>query len=167
VKFFLSQVWWLNREAWWLNREAWWLNREVWWLNREAWWLNREAWWLNREAWWLNGSVPDCCPAVPGSNLASPQPTADCNSPGGLPPGMALGCGPTSVRGKRGENYDNEPLVRQKHIKIKKKFFLILLHLFLSTSIPFKALGLLIWNSACVNCYRAGILEHSFDKITI
>ncbi len=43
------------------------------------------------EAWWLNGSVPDCCPAVLGSNLVSPQPTAACQSPGGLPPGMALG----------------------------------------------------------------------------
>jgi hypothetical protein len=29
------------------------------------------------EAWWLNGSAPDCCPAAPGSNPASPQPTAD------------------------------------------------------------------------------------------
>jgi hypothetical protein len=57
-----------------------------------------------REALWLNGSTPDCCPAVPGSNPASPQPTADCKSPGGLPPGMALGCGLTSVRGNRGKN---------------------------------------------------------------
>ncbi len=72
-----------------------------------------------REAWWLNGSVPDCCPAVPGLNPASPQPTADCQSPGGLPPGMALGCRLTSVRGNRGENYENEPLVRKKHIKKK------------------------------------------------
>jgi hypothetical protein len=32
---------------------------------------------------------------------------------------MALGCGVTSVRGNRGENYENEPLVRQKHIKKK------------------------------------------------
>ncbi len=102
-----------------------------------------EAWWLNDgrrggsmlggvvaqcgrrggsmgEAWWLNGSVPDCCPAVPGSNPASPQPTADCQSPGRLPPGMALGCGLTSVRGNRGENYKNEPLVRKKHIKKKR-----------------------------------------------
>jgi hypothetical protein len=30
---------------------------------------------------------------------------------------MALGCGLTSVRGNRGENYKNEPLVRKKHIK--------------------------------------------------
>jgi hypothetical protein len=95
----------------------------------------REAWWINqggmvdqlgrhggsiREAWWINGSVPDCCPAVQGSNLVSPQPTADFQSPGGLTPGMALGCGLTSVRGNRGENYKNEPLVRQKHIKKKK-----------------------------------------------
>ncbi len=30
---------------------------------------------------------------------------------------MALGCGLTSVRGNRGENYENEPLVRQKTYK--------------------------------------------------
>jgi hypothetical protein len=81
-----------------------------------------EAWWLGVgrhggsvvgrhggsvwEAWWLSGSVPDCCPAFLGSNLASPQPSADCQSSGGLPPGMALGCGLTSVRGDRGENYE-------------------------------------------------------------
>ncbi len=58
------------------------------------------------EAWWLSGSAPDCCPAVLGLNPASPQPTADCQSSGGLPPGMALGCGLTSVRGDRGENYE-------------------------------------------------------------
>ncbi len=73
---------------------------------RESWWLNRESWWLNRKSWWLNGSMLDCCPAVPGSNPASPQPTADCQSPGGLPPGMAIGCGLTSLRGNRGENYE-------------------------------------------------------------
>jgi hypothetical protein len=50
------------------------------------------------------GSAPDCRPAVPGSNPASPHPTADCQSPGGLPPGMELGCGLTSVRGDRREN---------------------------------------------------------------
>ncbi len=72
-----------------------------------------------RETWWLNGSVPVCCPAVSGSNPASPQPTADCQSPGGLPPGMALGCGLNYVRGNRGENYENEPLVRQKEKKKK------------------------------------------------
>jgi hypothetical protein len=33
---------------------------------------------------------------------------------------MALGCGMTSVRGNRGENYENELLVHQKHIKDKK-----------------------------------------------
>jgi hypothetical protein len=55
------------------------------------------------QAWWLDGSPPDCCPEVPGSNLASPQPTADCQSPGGLPSGMALGYGLTSVGGKREE----------------------------------------------------------------
>jgi hypothetical protein len=69
------------------------------------------------EAWWLNGSTPDCCPAVLGSHLASPQPTADCQSPGGLPPGMALGCRLTSVRDNRGENYENELLGCKKHIK--------------------------------------------------
>jgi hypothetical protein len=37
-----------------------------------------------RETRWLNGIVPDCCPAFPGSNPASPQPTADCPTPGGL-----------------------------------------------------------------------------------
>jgi hypothetical protein len=52
-----------------------------------------------REVWWLNGSAPDCCTAVPGSNLASPRPIADCQSPGGLPPEMALGCGLIAVRG--------------------------------------------------------------------
>ncbi len=56
-------------------------------------------------AWWLNGSAPDCCPAVPGSNPASPQPTADCQSFGGLSPGMTLG--------DRGEKIRNELLVRQ------------------------------------------------------
>jgi hypothetical protein len=111
---------WLNREAWWLNRETWWLNREAWSLNREVWWLNREAWWLNREVWRLNSSVPDCCPAVPDLIPASPQPTADCQSPGGLPLGVALGCRLTSVKGNRRENYENEPLVRQKHIKKTK-----------------------------------------------
>jgi hypothetical protein len=58
------------------------------------------------EARWLNGSMSDCCSAVPGSHPASPQPTVDCQSPGGLPPGIAVGCGLTSVRGKRGENYE-------------------------------------------------------------
>ncbi len=58
------------------------------------------------EAWWLSGSAPDCCPAVPGLNPVSPQPTTDSQSSGGLPPGMALGCGLTSVRGNRGENYE-------------------------------------------------------------
>ncbi len=62
-----------------------------------------------------------CQTVVLGSNPASPLPTADCQFPGGLPPGMALGCGLTSVRGSRGENHENEPLVRQKHIKKKNK----------------------------------------------
>ncbi len=59
-----------------------------------------------REAWWLNGNAPDCCPAVPGLNPVSPQPTVDCQSSGGLPPWMAIGCGLTSVRENRGENYE-------------------------------------------------------------
>jgi hypothetical protein len=46
---------------------------------------------------------------------------ADCQSPGGLPPGMALGCGLTSVRGNRGENNENEPLVQQKQKQKNKK----------------------------------------------
>jgi hypothetical protein len=100
---------------------------------REAWWLSggrrggsvtggvvaqwREAWWLSdREAWWLSGSAPDCCPAVPGSNPASPQPTADCPSPGGLPPGMALGRGLTSVRGNRGQNCEKWTACSPKNI---------------------------------------------------
>jgi hypothetical protein len=33
---------------------------------------------------------------------------------------MALGRRLTSVRGDRGENYEKEPLFRQKHIKKKK-----------------------------------------------
>jgi hypothetical protein len=35
-----------------------------------------------------------------------PTPTADCQSCGGFPPGMALGCGLTSVGGDRGENFE-------------------------------------------------------------
>jgi hypothetical protein len=72
-------------------------------------------------AWWLNGSAPDCCPAVPGSNPAPPQPTADCQSPGGLPPGMALGCGLTSVRGNRKENYKKWTTGSQETYKEKNR----------------------------------------------
>jgi hypothetical protein len=72
----------------------------------EAWRLNGKAWQLNWEAWWLNGSVLDCCPIVSGLNPTSPQPTADDQSPGGLPPGMALSCRLPSVRGERGEKYE-------------------------------------------------------------
>jgi hypothetical protein len=36
---------------------------------------------------------------------------------------MALGCRLTSMRGNRGENYENEPLVHQKHKKEKKLFW--------------------------------------------
>jgi hypothetical protein len=43
------------------------------------------------KVWWLNGNTSDCSPAVPGSNPVPPQPTADCQSSGGLPPRMALG----------------------------------------------------------------------------
>jgi hypothetical protein len=38
---------------------------------------------------------------------------------------MALGCGLTSVRGNRGKNYENEPLVPQKHTKKKKKRYIM------------------------------------------
>jgi hypothetical protein len=50
--------------------------------------------------------------------LPSPQLTA--NLLVGCHLRMALGCGLTSLRGNRGENYENEPLVRQKHTKKKK-----------------------------------------------
>ncbi len=50
--------------------------------------------------------------------LPSPQLTP--NLPVGCHLGMALGCRLTSVRGNRGENYENEPLVPQKHTKGKK-----------------------------------------------
>jgi hypothetical protein len=113
-------------EAWWLKGRRGGSKGGVV-AQREAWWLKgrrggsigrlggsmggvvaqREMWRLNREAWWLNGSATDYCPAVPGSNPASSQPTADCQSSGGLPPGIALGCRLTSVRGNRGENYEN------------------------------------------------------------
>jgi hypothetical protein len=53
------------------------------------------------------------------------QSTADCQSPGGLPPGMALGCRLTSVRGNRGEkNTKNEPLVHQ-NIQRKKNVIIL------------------------------------------
>jgi hypothetical protein len=73
-----------------------------------------------REAWWLSGGVPDCYPTVPGSNPASPQPTADCQSSGGLPPGMALGCGLTSMRSDRGEKMNRR---FAKNISRKNKRF--------------------------------------------
>ncbi len=81
-----------------------------------------------REVWWLKGSAPDCRPAVLGSNPESPLRTADCQSPGGLPPRMALGCGLTSVRDNRGENYESEPLVCQKHVK-KKNMYVNSIHI--------------------------------------
>jgi hypothetical protein len=87
--------------------------------HRKAWWHIGRCCGSNREALWLIGSVPDSCLAVPGPYPVPPQPTADCQSFGGLPPWMALGCGLTSVRGNRGENYENEPLVC-KNLKKKK-----------------------------------------------
>jgi hypothetical protein len=51
-------------------------------------------------------------------HLPSPQLTA--NLLVGCHLKMALGCGLTSVRGNRGKNYKNEPLVPQKHTKKKK-----------------------------------------------
>jgi hypothetical protein len=51
--------------------------------------------------------------------LPSPQLTA--NLLVGCHVGMALSCGLTSVRGNRGKNYENEPLVLQKHTKKTKK----------------------------------------------
>ncbi len=97
-----------------------------------------EAWWLSWEAWWLSGSAPDCIPAVPGSNPASPQPTADCRSPGGLPPGMAVGRGLTSVRGNRGQNCENGPLVRQKTHKEKRNAYRELSNLRMFTKVTSK-----------------------------
>ncbi len=73
------------------------------------------------EAWWLNGSAPDCNTSFPGSNLTSPQPIGECQSPGGLPPGIALGCRLTSVRGTEEKITKNKPLISQKHIKKKKQ----------------------------------------------
>jgi hypothetical protein len=54
--------------------------------------------------------------------LPSPQQTA--NLLVGCHLGMALGCGLTSVRGSRGKNYENKPLVPQKHPKKKKYLFM-------------------------------------------
>ncbi len=116
----------------------------------------------SREAWWLNGSVPDCCPAVPGSNPASPQPTADCRSPGGLPPGMALGCGLTSVRGNRGENYENEPLVRQKHIKKKKNN---VTHLIFTHSTYCASIIWAVCLDPLVRTYITIFCEHHYDEV--
>jgi hypothetical protein len=52
-------------------------------------------------------------------HLPSPQLTA--NLLVGCHLGKALGCGLTSMRGNRGENYKNGPLVHQKHTKEKKE----------------------------------------------
>jgi hypothetical protein len=45
-----------------------------------------------------------------------------------LPPGIGLGCGLTSVRGNRGENYENEPWFT-KNIKRKKRTFAEYIHI--------------------------------------
>jgi hypothetical protein len=55
--------------------------------------------------------------------LPSPQLTA--NLLVGCHPGMALGCGLTSVRGNRGKFTKIKPLVPQKHTKKKKIAILI------------------------------------------
>ncbi len=58
---------------------------------------------------------------------------------------MALGCGLTSVRGNRWENYENEPLLRQKHTKKKKRYTVSCLvqnysnECFILSTIPFPA----------------------------
>ncbi len=82
--------------------------------------LSWEAWWL-WEVWWLSGSAPDCCPAVRVwiRHLYSPQLTANrlvgCHLSWHLAAGWPL-WGSTEEKIMR-----NEPLVRQKHIKIKKE----------------------------------------------
>ncbi len=48
-----------------------------------------------------------------------PSPLLTANLLVGCHPGMALGCGLTSVRGNRGKNYENELLVPQKLTKKK------------------------------------------------
>ncbi len=124
---------WFNGKAWWFkgrrggSREGVVVQGKAWWFNGKAWWFFGKAWWfkgrhggsregmvvrwegvvVQEKAWWFNDSTSDCCPAVLGSNPVSPQPAADWQFSGGLPPGMALGCGLTSVRGDRGENYEN------------------------------------------------------------
>jgi hypothetical protein len=63
--------------------------------------------------------------------LSSPQLTA--NLLVGCHLGMALGCGLTSVRGNRGENYENEPVLPQKHTKKKKHCTTTIFHTLRST----------------------------------
>ncbi len=79
---------------------------------------------LTFQAWWLSGSPPDCYPAVLGSNLVTPQPTADGQSSGGLPPKMALAAGWPLWGETEEKNMINEPLVSQKHIQKKKDYCL-------------------------------------------
>jgi hypothetical protein len=50
-----------------------------------------------------------------------PSPQLTANLLVGCHLGMALGCGLTSVRRNRGENYENEPLVCQNIQRKKKK----------------------------------------------
>ncbi len=60
------------------------------------------------------GSVVVRLTVVLQSNPASPQPTADCQSSGGLPPEMALGLRLTSVRGDRGED------IKKRNVQTKE-----------------------------------------------
>jgi hypothetical protein len=60
--------------------------------------------------WWLNRRVPDCCPAVPGSNPVSPQ-------------SANLLVGATwDGTWLRADLCEVQPLVHQKHIKNKKAY---------------------------------------------
>jgi hypothetical protein len=72
------------------------------------------------EAWWLSvgrrGDSVVVRLTIVLQSPASPQPTADRQSSGWLPPGMALGCGLTSVRGDRGENYEKRTAGSPKKI---------------------------------------------------
>ncbi len=88
---------------------------------REAWWLSerrggslerrggsergvvaqRKAWWLNLER--RGGSMVVHQTIVLQSRVRIRRLSADCPSPGGLPPEMALGRELTSVRGNRGK----------------------------------------------------------------
>jgi hypothetical protein len=82
---------------------------------------------------WFKGTVsdaPGCCPVAHQAVVLQsrvrirrlPSPQLIANLLVGCHPGMALGCGLPSVRGNRGKNHENEPLVPQKHTKKKKQF---------------------------------------------